>query len=119
MSKALCRYGFNVRAVFFTRLPNGDKANREWLETHFPGVSIMRSQDYRPVMDAGYDRECIAIGFESAFTIRAAHFVDMRLDASFYGFHGVRKLMRLMREAYDTVADWDLITKIDRDARSL
>ncbi len=115
MAKALCRCGFNVQAVFFVRLPNGDKENREWLEYNFPQVSIVRSQDYKFIMDAGYDRECIAIGFESAFTIRAKHFVDIRLDGSFFGFHGVRKLMQLIIKAYDTTADWERIKEMDKE----
>ena len=119
MARALCRYGFKVQAVFFNRLSNGDKENREWLKVHFPQVSIVRSQDYKFVTGANYKRECIAIGFDCAYNIHANHFVDIRLDGSFYGFHGVRKLMRLIMEAYDTVTDWELIKKKDKELRSL
>jgi hypothetical protein len=119
MAKALCRYGFNVQAVFFIRMNDGDVENRQWLGNHFPQVSIVRSQDYKFVMDAGYKRDCIAIGFDSAFTLHANHFVDMRRDESFYGFQGVRKLMRLICEAYDTTADWERIKEMDKETKRL
>ncbi len=115
LARALCGYGFNVRAVFFIRMQEADRESRSWLEEHYPRVSPVRTENYELLMGADFDKESIAIGFDCAYTLRANHFVDIHHDESFYGFHGVRKLMRLIREAYDTKADWERIKEMDKE----
>jgi nitrogenase molybdenum-iron protein alpha/beta subunit len=117
MAKALCRYGFNVKSVFYELMLDSDWEDCEWLESNFPQVSIVRSQNYELIMDADLGRECIAIGFNSGYILQANHFVDMLHDESFYGFHGVRKLMQLICAAHDITTDWEKIKETDKEPR--
>ena len=55
----------------------------------------------------GLDGECLAIGYGCAFVLKARYFVDLFNDESFYGFQGIRKLMKLMGEAVAGVTDWE------------
>jgi nitrogenase molybdenum-iron protein alpha/beta subunit len=119
MAKALCRYGFNVQAVFYIRMYDQDWEDRKWLESHFPKVSLVRSQNYELIMNTPFGKECIAIGFDCGYMIHAAHFVDMLHDETFFGFQGVRKLMRLIWGAYDTTADWERIKEKDEEMKRL
>jgi nitrogenase molybdenum-iron protein alpha/beta subunit len=119
MAGDLCRYGFNVQAVFFIPWNDDDRQNHEWLANHFPQVAIVRSQDYEPDRGGSFGRECIAIGFDCAYTLQAKHFVDIPHDEIIYGFYGIRKLMRLICEAYDTTADWEDIKERDKELRRL
>jgi len=119
LAKALCSYGFNVQAVFYIHMEDNDLESRKWLEEYYPLVSIIRSQNYELIVNAGFRRNCIAIGFDCAYTIQADHFVDIIHNESFYGFHGVRKLMRLICKAYDTAADWEQIKEADKELQRL
>ena len=49
----------------------------------------------------------IAVGFDAAFTMRAAHFVDLQRDETLFGFHGIQTLMGLIEQAADTETRWD------------
>jgi len=119
MAKALCRYGFNVQAVFYIRMLEDDWDNRRWMESHYPQIPAVISQNYELMLNSGFGRECLAIGYESGYILQADHFLDMQHDESFYGFHGVRKLMRLMCEAHDTIADWERIKEADKELKRL
>ncbi|WP_242831355.1 hypothetical protein [Desulfitobacterium dehalogenans] len=59
----------------------------------------------------------MAIGYDGAFLLKARYFVDVFNDESFYGFHGIRKLMKLMGEAVARAADWGDL-KVNRDEGS-
>ena len=119
MAKALCIYGFNVQAVFSLHMKESDWNDRKWLETNRPQISIFKSQSYKLAMDTVFERECIAIGFNIAYAVQSNHFVDMLHDESFYGFEGIRKLMRMICEAYDTTANWEQIKETDKELQRL
>ncbi len=106
MAAALCRYGFHVRAVFAVHWKEEDSVQRDWLAQTHPEIQIIHTESYETVLGYELPRNSIAIGFDSAYTLKAEHFVDMQHDESFMGFHGICKLMRQMREALDVLADW-------------
>ncbi|NLL89666.1 MAG: hypothetical protein GX226_00935 [Dehalococcoidales bacterium] len=100
-------------------MKESDWNDRKWLETNRPQISIFKSQSYKLAMDTVFERECIAIGFNIAYAVQSNHFVDMLHDESFYGFEGIRKLMRMICEAYDTTANWEQIKETDKELQRL
>jgi nitrogenase molybdenum-iron protein alpha/beta subunit len=119
MAKALCLYGFNVQAVFSLHMRESDWNDRKWLEINRPQVLIFKSQSYKLAMDTVFERECIAIGFDIAYTVQSNHFVDILHDESFYGFEGIRKLMMMICEAYDSMTNWEQIKERDEELKRL
>ncbi len=106
LAKALLGYGFQVRAVFAPHSPRDDYEERKWLADHCPQVTIINREGIKAVSGYGLDQEYMAIGYDGAFLLKARYFVDVFNDESFYGFHGIRKLMKLMGEAVARAADW-------------
>lgn len=110
LAKALWGYGFPVRAVFAPHSPRDDFEEGQWLAEHCPSVKLVYQEGVKAV--AGYaldglDGECLAIGYGCAFVLKARYFVDLFNDESFYGFQGIRKLMKLMGEAVAGSTDWE------------
>lgn len=106
LARALQRYGFQIRAIFAQRLKGTDLTDRDWLVEHCPHIPIVQAKNYEAILGYDLGKDCVAIGYDSAFTIQAQHLVDIRHDESFYGFHGIRTLMRLIRRACDTQVKW-------------
>lgn len=106
LARALLGYGFKVRAVFVLRFKNIDKDDREWLMKSYPEIEIVISQSYETILGLGISNQCIAIGFDSAFTLQARYFVDIRKDEGLYGLQGIRKVMSMISEAYDHETAW-------------
>lgn len=107
LAKTLAGYGFNVCAVFATHAKDTDREDLEYITQHYKNIKIIKGLDYKEVLSCNLDKNCIAIGFDGAYTIKAEHFVDIRHDESFYGFYGIRKLMDLICEAYNKKTIWE------------
>jgi hypothetical protein len=118
MAKVLCLYGFNIQAVFILNMRESGQEDRKWLENNYPHISFIKAWNYELIVNDKFEQECIAIGFNGGYLVKAHHFVDV-FDQSFYGFQGVRKLMRLIREAYETVTDWEQIIECDKEQQRL
>jgi hypothetical protein len=106
-ARALLNYGFRVTKLF--RSPHLFDADREdalYLAAKHPDVQVYRSESYANLLLTGQDRACIAIGADCARLLRARHFVDIWHDEGFFGFHGIRRLMALIREASRAETDW-------------
>lgn len=106
LAKALLEYGFRVEAVFLTHAKEEDLAQRAWLEEHCPDTRIIQAGRYGTA-EAALPGGSIAVGFDAAFTMRAAHFVDLQRDETLFGFHGIQTLMGLIEQAADTETRWD------------
>jgi hypothetical protein len=106
LARALYRYGFQVKAVFAQHIKDLDLADRDWLVENCPRIQIISTKSYEAILGFGFEQKCLTVGFDCAYTLHARHFVNVRHDETFYGFHGIRKLMRLMRQALDRQAQW-------------
>ena len=104
--KMLICSGFNVQYVFAMRLRDIDLPDVNWLKENNPDLKIQRTESYEGILGFGIDQDCICIGRDSAYMLQARHYVDMWHDEGFYGFHGVQKLMRMLRTAAATDAKW-------------
>ncbi|MGM9606231.1 MAG: nitrogenase component 1 [Oscillospiraceae bacterium] len=107
LALALLEYGFSVRAVFAPHMKNMDSTDRARLEQAHPEVAVVRREGYQDILGYGFDSGCLCIGFDSAFLLKAPHFVDMYHDEGYYGYHGICRLMREMRGALEQTADWE------------
>ena len=106
LARALHQYGFRVKAIFTTRIRDINREDEAWLTQQYPHIKVLRTERYDAIPGFGFSPECLAIGFDCAYTLRARHFVRISDDESFYGFHGIRKLMGLMRAACDKQTSW-------------
>lgn len=106
LARALYEYGFNVQAVFALHIKNADIEERDWLAENCPHIQIVRTGSYETILGYGFAKECLTIGFDSAYLLTARHMVDIQHDESFFGFYGIQKLLRLMREASDRETNW-------------
>lgn len=106
LAKCLTQYGFNVSAVFAPLKKNEDAKEREWLSENCPQIRLVQEDSFNAIAGYGLNSACIAIGFDSAYLLQASHYVDLCSDETFYGFHGIQKLMRLIRVASETKTAW-------------
>jgi nitrogenase molybdenum-iron protein alpha/beta subunit len=106
MAKALLQYGFHVTAVIASKKNNQDSEEQEWIGDHYPNISFIQEDSYEAAAGYGIDPECIVIGFDGACLLKAVHYVAMYNDETFYGFHGIRKFMNLISEAYEKKTEW-------------
>lgn len=106
LARALSSYGFSVQSVFTNRIGGNEKKEYEWLKQNYPGIRTISKESYKSLLRFKESTDVIAIGFDSAYLLRAKYFVDMRHDEGFFGFEGIQKLMKLIRKAKGRKMDW-------------
>ena len=107
LAAALHRYGFRVQAVYAAHWKETDAADRAWLEERLPGLRVLCSERYEDVLIRELPRDCMAVGFDSAYLLRARHFVDIQRDEGLFGYHGIRRLMELLVCAEEIDTEWE------------
>ena len=107
LAAALHRYGFQVRAVYAAHWKETDAADRAWLEHQLPGLRVLCSERYEDVLIRQLPRDCVAVGFDSAYLLQARHFVDIQRDEGLFGYHGIRRLMELLAASEETCTQWE------------
>ena len=107
---ALLGYGFNIRYIFKSNSPRKTDPEEEKiiLEEH-SAIIVSRTADYNNLFGDQRKTACLAIGQDSARILQTNHYVNMWHDEGHFGFHGIHKLMREIREAYETEQDWSKI----------
>lgn len=107
LARALIEYGFNVKAVFRLHGKDADLPARQWLKENCPKVLIIQREHYQDILSTGLSEEELCIGFDSAYLLRAKHYVDMRHDEGFFGYHGICSLLRNMRISLEHTEEWE------------
>lgn len=92
LALSLLDEGFNVQAVFALHTKGKDDAEEE-LRMRYPHVRIFSDQDCRSGAGFGISQDCIAIGRDAAYLLRARRVVDAYHDEGYFGFEGVERLM--------------------------
>ena len=110
LAAALLRYGFCVRAVYAAHWKETDRADRAWLEEHASQVQVLCSERYGHALIRDIPRDCVAVGFDSAYLLQARHFVDIQRDEGLFGYHGLTQLMTLLEESVGRIAQWEDMT---------
>ena len=104
---ALIDYGFNVRYLFKANGPRRLDADEEkYIIEKYPEIQISRAVDYANLYKEHQDGDCIAIGDDAARIMRAKHVIHMWRDEGYFGFHGIKKLLAAIEQAYLTEYDW-------------
>ena len=106
VARLLLEHGFNLKLIFAGRVFDIDREDYEWLREKHPEVSIERDNSYKHIWGYGLEYESLTLGFEAARMLRTCHYVDFMPDEGFFGFHGLHKVLEMMREAVKTKADW-------------
>lgn len=110
LAKMLVLNGFNVQLIFASRVFDIDRDDYEWLKKNRPGLRIERANNYENILGYGIDADSLTIGYECASVLRTNHCVDLWQGEGLYGFHGLHKLMRMIREAVMVKAHWKPLT---------
>lgn len=100
LALSLLDEGFNVQAVFALHTKGKDDAEGE-LRMRYPHVRIFADQDCRSGVGFGVPQDCIAIGRDAAYLLRAHRMVDVYHDEGHFGFEGVERLMNALCAACD------------------
>lgn len=102
---ALIKYGFNVTRVYAIQAAGADQPYMKQLMEEYPEVEIIQS-DHPDMSIRQKQREAaIAIGEEAAYLTQSLHVVNLAEDEGMLGFYAVSRLMQMMSEAMDEVAD--------------
>jgi nitrogenase molybdenum-iron protein alpha/beta subunit len=105
MARALTEYGFTVKRVEAQECVPFDREDREWIETLHPEIEMCQPQHHRAVL---FDRrlpESLAIGVDGAYLAGSRYVADLFGDGGMFGYDGVCKLMRLIRNAAAAPSD--------------
>lgn len=100
LAKALLGYGLRVRQVFRTpgKLPF-DPASEAWIRERHPEIEIADPKAAaRPALPAG-TAAVLALGKDAARLTGAKYTLDMWHDEGYFGFQGIFRLLRELREA--------------------
>ncbi|MDY4971384.1 MAG: nitrogenase component 1 [Lachnospiraceae bacterium] len=96
---ALLKYGFQVRYIFYKPfMAEPDERAEQWVKQHYPHIQFLRKDRYDH-MDTLCDPECLAIGVDAARLLKTEKVADIWHDEGYFGFHGIRRLMCLLRES--------------------
>lgn len=99
-AKALLGYGFSVRYIFRSRHVLLEREIAAYEEIAARGdVEIFRSDDYANLGRPAVAGDCLAIGADCRRLLGANHFADVWHDEGYFGFHGIHRLMAVIREA--------------------
>lgn len=107
LTRALLEYGFSVQAVFALHAKDADMTDRMWILQNHPEVVIVQREGYQDILGYRFDPNCLCIGFDCAFLLKARHLVDMYHDEGYFGYHGLCRLMRDMRSAAEKPVSWE------------
>ena len=95
---ALLKYGFEIRYIFYKPfLTESDKHAGQWLKRYYPHIRFLRKDEYDNI-NTLCDPDCLAIGTDAARLLKTEKTADVWHDEGYFGFHGIRRLMHLLRE---------------------
>ena len=102
MANALRKYGFRVASVAAQqKLPIDQQG--------YAGIcgcaKIIQPEHPEMIQFKNRMPEAIAIGFDAGYISGSKHLVDLSGDQTMFGYYGVGKLMRLLREALEKEED--------------
>ena len=107
LARALLEYGFEVAAIFAMHSKETDAEDEAWLREQHPETAIVCREGFRDVLGYQFGQDNLCLGFDSAFLLRARYFVNMYHDEGYYGYRGLCRLMRKMREALERETEWE------------
>lgn len=98
LARALVQAGFNVEAVVAQTAIAPDRAAFQWIRENHPEIAVIQPQHVNVIDFAHRSEEAVAIGFDAAYIAGASRVVSIVNDAGMFGYHGIARLMRSLRE---------------------
>lgn len=105
LAKLLHSFGFRVEAIYAQQCIPIEMENYRWLDKNAPDIKILQPERPGSALGRRQDRECLAVGFESAYLTGARFVVDLVNDETLYGYQGIEKLMERMMAASQARSD--------------
>ena len=105
LAKALSDYGFCIQEVIAQDVIKLDKAAYDDLCKKNEELIVRQPQHYTAAIRNERNTKMLAIGYEGAYLRQCDYVVDLSGDEGMYGFYGVIRLMRMLREAILEKAD--------------
>ena len=96
--RTLLQAGFNVETVVAQTAIAPDRAACQWLCERHPEVRVLQPQHVNVIDFAHRSAEAVAIGFDAAYFAGASRVVSIVNDAGMFGYRGIVRLMRALRE---------------------
>ena len=105
LARCLIEHGFRVTEVYLDAV-GGEEAALAWLRQNAPEVTLSSVvlPELRVVSRERHDKT-LAIGQKAAWFTGTPQFVNMVQGGGLWGFAGVRTMLRLMAEAWQTEKD--------------
>ena len=100
LAKALINYGFNVQKIYAEEVTAFEKDSFAWLQENAPHVEMVAAAHHNHVNRVEEEQDCIAIGYNVAYILKAKHVVDLIQDEGMFGYKGIKSLMEKMTNAY-------------------
>lgn len=97
----LYRKGFRIEGIFAEKPSAYEEAAYTQLIEQHPDVKIMLPQHPKTMKREEALCETFSIGFEAAYITQSRYVLNLFFDEEMFGYHGVIRLMRLMREYYE------------------
>ena len=112
LARFLYQNGFNVTEVYAQECIPLEKNSFRWICDHALNIKVLQPEHPANPMVRQIESNCLAIGFEAAYIKGARYVVDLVNDETLYGYHGIEKLMKMMRASLNQKADlFDMIHK--------
>lgn len=110
LARLLISHGFVVKTVYLDAISPEEQEDFVWLQAHAPELELAATIHVKMrVLPRGGEREVLAIGQKAAWFCRSSHFVNMVQGGGLYGFDGIRRLVRLMVEAFREEKDTEAL----------
>lgn len=98
-AETLINYGFNIKYIFRSRrMFEYDKPAYEEIINNYKSIEIFWKDDYGNLDTGGGKTNCLAIGADCGRLLNATYFANVWHDEGYYGFHGICRLMSLIRK---------------------
>lgn len=101
LALSLLQYGFHVVRVEADDCMPFDRGHLEKLNEKYPGTEHFQPIHSSSVLFQRRLPDSLALGFEGGYLAGSVHVADLFMDGGMFGYDGIIRLMRSMREAMD------------------
>jgi hypothetical protein len=101
LARLLISHGFHVIRLYGDAFSQEEREDYEWLLEHAPNLELcsMIHPGMR-VFKRGQEEKVLAIGQKAAYFHDTPFFVNIVQGGGLHGYDGIRRMARMMREAY-------------------
>ena len=101
----MSRNGFHMGMVASDSVSAFEKPSFEALKKEDPEVLIENPMSHNAVKFPHEGEKYLCIGFDCGYMTGSDRVADLMEDEGMFGFYGTRRLMEMLREAYQNKAD--------------